>query len=229
MADLLAAGAAWMAGQLEAAAGRTVTYKRGQNQAQLTATVGQSTFEQADASGVLERWESRDFIIGAGKLPFGEPQRHDQIVDTLGGATVLYEVRSPRGVPLWHYGDAFRTTVRVHTTAIQDNTSLSGAFLVRWHGASVLTSLTDAAITANLNSDVADNFTQTRTITANAQYLYFVLPAAWGAPTFKIGGLTVTAWQTTTRSITFVGQGAASYTIYRSTYPLTGTISVSLE
>jgi hypothetical protein len=132
-------------------------------------------------------------------------------------------------VPLWHYGDAFRTTVRVHTTAIQDNTSLSGAFLIRWHGASALASLNDAAITAGLNSDVADNFTQTRTITADAQYLYFVLPAAWGAPAFKIGGLAVTAWETTTRSITFVGQGAVSYTIYRSTYPLTGTISVSLE
>ena len=65
MADLLAAGAAWMAGQLEAAAGRTVTYKRGQNQAHLTATVGQSTFESADAHGVLERWESRDFIVRA--------------------------------------------------------------------------------------------------------------------------------------------------------------------
>ena len=55
------------------------------------------------------------------------------------------------------------------------------------------------------------------------------MPAAWGSPTFKIGGLVVTAWETTTRSITFVGQGAISYTIYRSTYPLTGTIQVSLS
>ena len=59
--------------------------------------------------------------------------------------------------------------------------------------------------------------------------MYFVLPTAFGTPTFKIGGLVVTAWETTTRSITFVGQGAISYTIYRSTYPLTGTIQVSLS
>lgn len=218
-----------MAGQLEAVAGRTITYRRGNNQAQLTATIGSSAFESADANGVLERWESRDFIIGATRLPFGEPQRHDQIIDSLGGATVAYEVRSPRGVPLWHYGDAFRTTVRVHTTAIEDNTSLSGAFLVRWYGASALASLNDAAISAGLNSESADNFTQSRTIAADAQYIYFVMPAAWGSPTFKIGGLVVTAWETTTRSITFVGQGAISYTIYRSTYPLTGTIQVSLS
>jgi hypothetical protein len=214
-----------MAGQLEAAAGRTVTYKRGQSQAYLTATVGQSTFESADANGVIERWESRDFIVRSSALPFGEPQRHDQILETLGNAGVAYEVRSPRGVPLWHYGDAFRNVIRIHTTLIQDNATLSGAFLTRWYGASALASLTDAQITTNLASDVADSFVQTRDIVCDGEYIYFVLAAVLGPPTFTVGGLVNTAWQSTTRRIAFTG---LDYTLYRSTYPLTGTIRVSL-
>lgn len=214
-----------MAGQLEAAAGRVITYRRGQSQAHMTATIGQSMFESADSNGVLERWESRDFIVRSSLLPFGEPQRHDQIIDTLGNAGVAYEVASPRGVPLWHYGDAFRTVVRIHTKLVEDNTTLSGAFLTRWHGASALTSLTDAQITTNLQSDVADSPTQTRDITCEGEYIYFVLPAVWEAPTFTVGGLLNTAWGSTTREIAFTG---LNYTIYRSTYPLTGTIRVSL-
>jgi hypothetical protein len=53
-----------------------------------------------------------------------------------------------------------------------------------------------------------------------------VLPASFGSPTFTVGGLVNSAWETTTRSITFTAQAARSYTIYRSTYPITGTVVV---
>ena len=128
-------------------------------------------------------------------------------------------------MPLWHYGDAFRNLIRSHTTLIEDNATLAGAFLTRWHGASALTTLTDAQITTNLASDVADSFVQTRDIVCDGEYIYFVLPATWGAPTFTVGGLLNTAWASTTRQIAFTG---LDYTIYRSTFPLTGTIRVSL-
>jgi hypothetical protein len=38
--------------------------------------------------------------------------------------------------------------------------------------------------------------------------------------------LTSSAWETTTRSIAFTGQAAQSYGIYRSTYPITGTVNL---
>ena len=114
MADLLSSGASWLAGQLKAAAGTVVTYRRGAEEAQVTATIGRSQFEATNQSGVLERWESRDYLISTADLPFGNPERGDVIVEFDNGLYVEYEVASPRGVPEWHYGDAFRSIVRVH-------------------------------------------------------------------------------------------------------------------
>jgi hypothetical protein len=111
---MLSAGASWLTGQLKAAAGSVVTYRRGEEEATVTATIGRSQFEAANQSGVMEQWESRDFLISTADLPFGDPQRGDVIVEN-GTLVVEYEVTSPRGVPEWHYGDAFRSIVRIHT------------------------------------------------------------------------------------------------------------------
>lgn len=116
MPDLLASGAAWLAGQLKSAASRTVTYVRGNSAIEVLATLGNSAFESASQSGVSERWESRDYLIAADDLPFGLPAHGDRIVEAINGVSVTYEVRTPRGVPLWHYADGFRIVVRVHTT-----------------------------------------------------------------------------------------------------------------
>lgn len=118
MPDLLANGAAWLAGQLKAAAGRTVTYKRGIETAEVIATIGRSEFEAQSQSGVVENWESRDYLVTYADLPFGEPQRGDVIAESVGGDLCEYEVAAPRGVPVFHFGDAFRSVVRVHTKQI---------------------------------------------------------------------------------------------------------------
>lgn len=115
MPDLLAAGSAWLTSQLNAAAGTTVTYRRGSEEAEITATIGRSEFEAQDQNGVIENWESRDFLIPAASLPFGEPLRGDVIAETSGDVELEYEVAAPRGVPVFRYGDAFRSIVRVHT------------------------------------------------------------------------------------------------------------------
>jgi hypothetical protein len=115
VADMLAAGASWLSGQLQAAAGRTVTYQRGNEAADITATVGRSQFEAANQSGIVEAWESRDYLIPRSELPFGEPQRGDRILDELEGEIVTYEVGAPRGIPVVHY-DPFRIMARIHST-----------------------------------------------------------------------------------------------------------------
>jgi hypothetical protein len=53
--------------------------------------------------------------VNTADLPYGEPLRGDVIVEDIGGVSVFYEVTAPRGVPLFHYGDAFQNLVRVHT------------------------------------------------------------------------------------------------------------------
>ncbi len=120
MPDMLAAGAAWLTSQLNAAASTTITYRRGSDEAEVTATIGRSDFEATGQSGVIENWESRDFLIPTDDLPFGEPLRGDTIVESAGGLEVEYEVAAPRGVPVFRYGDAFRSIVRVHTKQSSD-------------------------------------------------------------------------------------------------------------
>ena len=115
MADMLSDGAAWMADQLAASASLTCAYKRGANSSQFVATIGKSMFESSGQNGVTEQWESRDYIVKTADLPYGEPLRGDVIVEDIGGVSVFYEVTAPRGVPLFHYGDAFQNLVRVHT------------------------------------------------------------------------------------------------------------------
>jgi len=119
VADLLAAGASWLAGQLKTAAGRDVTYRRNGQDVTVTATIGRSQFESQNQSGVIENWESRDYLLPLADLPFGEPLRGDVLVEAIGGDVLEFEVAAPRGVPGFHFGDAFRSIVRVHTKAIE--------------------------------------------------------------------------------------------------------------
>lgn len=114
MADMLANGAAWLASQLHSSAGRTVTYQRGGSAVDVTATIGRSEFQSQNSQGLIEVWQSRDYLIRYSDLPFGEPVRGDVIVEEIGDDLATYEVTTPRGVPVFHV-DAFRTLVRVHT------------------------------------------------------------------------------------------------------------------
>jgi hypothetical protein len=192
----------------------------------VSATIGTSRFESQGTSGVVEMWESRDFVIKAGTLPFGEPLRHDKIIETLNGVDVTYEVTSPRGVPVFHYGDAFRQTVRVHTISTAESAAIAPTLRRRFWGAFAGQTITDVQIAATLSTDLGGSRAQARTITASTAYLYVVLPTAFGAPTFAVGGLTSSAWEMTQRTITFSGQTATSYGIYRTTYPITGTVNL---
>lgn len=118
MADMLSAGANWLTDQLRASAAVTVAYVRSGNTATVPATIGSSTFESQGQAGVIEQWESRDYIIKTAELPYGEPRRGDRIYEELDGVSQIYEVATPRGVPLFRFGDAFQTCVRVHTKKV---------------------------------------------------------------------------------------------------------------
>jgi hypothetical protein len=134
VADMLADGVAWLAGQLKTAAGRVVTYQRGGDSVDVTATIGRSQFESANQSGVTEVWESRDYIIQKVDLPFGDPQRGDVLLEEVNGDVFTYEVSAPRGIPVVHY-DAFRYMARVHSKLTEGGVS----FLVTEDNETLLT------------------------------------------------------------------------------------------
>lgn len=80
-----------------------------------------------------------------------------------------------------------------------------------------------------LSSEFATNFNQARTITANAQYIYFAFPSSFGTPQFNVNGLLNTAWTRTTRSFVNASGYPSSYDIWRSDNLLTGTYNITLS
>lgn len=119
MADLLDTGAAWLEGQRVKHMTRTAQYCRGADSAEVKATVGRTVFEVDDGRGVLEKWESRDFLVAAAELVLAGspvlPARGDRVRETQGGKVYVYEVMAPGAEPCWRYSDAYRGTLRVHT------------------------------------------------------------------------------------------------------------------
>jgi hypothetical protein len=120
MADMLLEAAAWLDGMRRGYMSRFVSYTRGSETQPCLATTSQSAFETQTETGVVERWESRDYIISYHELPFAVPQRGDRITESLNGTSVSYEVCAPRGAPVWNWADPYRNSVRVHTKMIAE-------------------------------------------------------------------------------------------------------------
>lgn len=119
MTDLLAQGAAWLEDQRHKHLTRTVTYVRGAESVELSATIGRTEFEQADEYGVVRRTESRDYLVRTMDLMIGAaqvlPKAGDRIRESEDGVTFIYEVMAPGGEPPGRYSDPNRQTLRIHT------------------------------------------------------------------------------------------------------------------
>ncbi|HUU35281.1 MAG TPA: hypothetical protein VMW48_14550 [Vicinamibacterales bacterium] len=117
--DLLDQASAWLDGKRKAHLSRPVTYQRGAESVEVQARVGRTVFEAADAYGVVERTESRDFLVLAADLVLGGaavlPERGDRIRETDGAKVYVYEVMAPGKEPHWRWSDDYRRTLRIHT------------------------------------------------------------------------------------------------------------------
>ena len=122
MTDLLQTGSAWLEAMRHAHTTHAVTYSRGAASVELAATVGRTEYDVDIGHGVVERYESRDYLLRAADLVLAgaatTPQAGDRIAEVIGTATVVYGVMAPAAEPLWAYADAGRLTMRVHTKQI---------------------------------------------------------------------------------------------------------------
>ena len=122
MTDLLQQGSDWLEAKRTQYASRVVTYARGAQSVEVSATIGKTTFEVDDGYGVLVRHESRDFLILTADLVLDAeqalPQRGDRIRETQGQQVFVYEVSAPGKEPCWRYSDPYRKTLRVHTQQV---------------------------------------------------------------------------------------------------------------
>ena len=122
MADLLEWASAWLDGKRKAYLSRPVTYCRGEQSVGVQATVGRTVFQVADAYGVVEQSESRDFLILAADLILGDavtlPERGDRIREAQDGKVYVYEVMAPGREPHYRFSDVYRRTLRIHTRQV---------------------------------------------------------------------------------------------------------------
>ncbi len=127
MTDLLQKASDWLEDQRVKHMTRSVLYQRGTSSVEVLATIGKTMFEVDSGQGILERVESRDFLVLAADLVLDAqatlPQAGDQIRETQGTRTFVYEVMAPGSEPAWRYSDAFRKTLRIHTKQIDTETT----------------------------------------------------------------------------------------------------------
>ena len=122
MADLLEQGMSFLDQKRHEHMTRTVTYHRGNSSVALQATLGQTSFEQTDEYGIVQKIESRDFLVRTGDLVLdGEsvlPKAGDLIRDTGGASVFVCEVSAPGNEPPYRYSDPYRKALRIHTKHI---------------------------------------------------------------------------------------------------------------
>ncbi len=119
MPDVLEKGLSWLDDQRHTHMTRTVVYQRGADAAEIAATIGRTEFEQVDEHGVVQRLQSRDFLVRAADLVLAGapalPKAGDRIRETVGAQTFVYEVMAPGSEPPWRYSDPYRKALRIHT------------------------------------------------------------------------------------------------------------------
>lgn len=119
--NILATGAAWLAARIKASAAETVTYTRGSLTVTggISATPGQTQFEQTDADGFGVRIDARDYIVTAADLVLAGntvlPERGDLITDA---ASRVHEVLGIGNEPCWRWCDPSHVMLRIHTKQI---------------------------------------------------------------------------------------------------------------
>jgi hypothetical protein len=122
--DRLKQGAEWLESQRRAHASTEVVYTRVSASATVPATIGRSTFQLDDGTGVITQVESRDYIVAVEDLVLDgeaiEPAPGDQIIEGDLDDGVKYEVMAIGGEGCWRWANHLRTAYRIHTKQAAD-------------------------------------------------------------------------------------------------------------
>jgi len=122
MTDMLADAARWLDDQRVRCLSRPVIYVRGEHSVEVQAGIGHTAFEVDDGTGVLEQYESRDFIVRAADLVLDSatvvPARGDRVREEQDGMVYVYEVMAPGRFPHAKFSDRSRRTLRIHTKLV---------------------------------------------------------------------------------------------------------------
>ena len=122
MTDLLEQGASWLDDMRVKHMSRTVTYTRGGQSVELSATLGSTTYEIADEYGATVEAKATDFLVSADELILGDektfPETGDQIRVTRHDRTLVFEVMDLGGAGHWRPSDPYGKTLRIHAKLV---------------------------------------------------------------------------------------------------------------
>lgn len=230
MQDLIKQAEAWFEGQRREHLSASIEYRPKiglPRSCRATLVVGR--WEAIDKAGNVVRVDTRDFMVHRDDLA-QDPVLGDRVVVNENGVETQYEVCVPNGSQnAWRWADRSETLRRIHTMAVAGSTAVPNeTLLVRAFGVSTAASITDAQITAQLTLDLGTNRVVSKQLASASAYVYLVLPVSMGEPVISINGFPTSAWEITTRSITFAGQASRPYNVYRSTYAITGNLKLEV-
>jgi len=122
MPNVLTNGAAWLGGQLQAAAGVEVWYVRRSNCVPITAWPTIHEYEVLDEDGIPTRVLSYDWAFVAAELVLGgqpiEPRPGDLVVETVDGLECPFEAMPLGKKPCFERLDASGQLIVVHTKQV---------------------------------------------------------------------------------------------------------------
>ena len=123
MADLLQQGVSWLDDMRIKHMSRTATYSRGAESAELSATLGSTTYEVIDESGATVEAKATDFLVSAAQLVLGGqktlPEPGDRIRVALGSEVALFEVMDLGAAGHYRPCDPFGKTLRIHAKLVE--------------------------------------------------------------------------------------------------------------
>ena len=126
MADLLEQGTAWLDGMRQTHLSRLVTYQRGVETVDVSATLGSTTYEVADEAGVIVQAKTTDFIVSAEALVLGggvtRPQVGDRIRVMSGDKVQIFEVLDLGGAGHYRPSDPHGRMLRIHAKQVDEET-----------------------------------------------------------------------------------------------------------
>ena len=115
MSDLLETANTWLSDVMQAHAGATITYTRGDTELSLTATIGETATEQSDTFGAQLYGATCDFIVVAADMVANGQQIVPADGDRITVGAVTYEVNLGGNLDPWRWGDPYQKTIRIHT------------------------------------------------------------------------------------------------------------------
>ena len=122
MANLLEKGSQWLETMRTNHLASPVTYRRGQGQVTVNATLGKTDYETSDESGFTVKAHTNDFLVIAVDLMIDDdlitPKVGDQIILTRNSRQAVFEVLALPSGECWRYSDPFGKTLRIHTKQV---------------------------------------------------------------------------------------------------------------